>query len=180
MIRLLSILFLLLTNPISSQFRLLEELAIKSISLFPIMKVADLYIQAGMIEYIPLLHPVLEARRVSSPYGYRTDPFTGARKFHSGIDYACDLATTVHAAASGTVVFAGTRKGYGKCIEVRHRYGFSTFYAHLSGYYVTIGTQVRAGKVIGFVGATGRSTGYHLHYEVRKNNRVIKPLFIGL
>lgn len=164
----------------SVPLQLLEELAVKSRSLSPIMEVADLYLTAGLLEYLPLSLPVREARRISSSYGMRKDPITGRHKFHSGIDYACDLATAVYASAAGTVVFVGNRGGYGKCIELRHRYGFSTIYAHLSGYYVSPGMNVPAGKVIGFVGTTGRSTGYHLHYEVRKNNRVIKPLFINM
>lgn len=156
---------------------LLEELAIKSKSLFPIIEVVDMYESAGMLNYIPVRLPVRDIHRISSPYGFRTDPFTGKRKYHSGIDYVCELATTVHATADGTVSFVGNKGGYGKCVEIRHRYGFSTIYAHLSGYYVHSGMSVTVGKIIGFVGTTGRSTGYHLHYEVRKNNRVVKPLF---
>lgn len=159
---------------------LLEELAMKSTSLFPIIEVIDLYFEAGMDSDIPIRYPIKESRRVSSSYGYRSDPFTGRRKFHSGIDYACNLATTVHATATGDVVYAGRRGGYGKCIEIRHKYGFSTVYGHLSEYYIKVGMRVHAGQVIGFVGTTGRSTGYHLHYEVRKSNRVVEPLFIKL
>ena len=139
--------------------------------------VADLYFSAGILDYLPLRIPVVGGR-VSSPYGYRKDPLTGKGRFHAGLDYACELATTVHASAAGVVCFVGHRGGYGKCVEVKHRYGFSSIYAHLSGYYVRPGESIPAGKIIGFVGTTGRSTGYHLHYEVRKNNRVIKPLFI--
>lgn len=175
MIKLILILFVYGSVPVS----LLEELAIGANSLSPILQVADLYQSAGMLNYLPLQLPVRAARRISSPYGLRQDPFTGKRKYHSGIDYACELATTVHATADGTVTFIGNRCGYGKCIEISHRYGFSSIYAHLSGYYVGKGTFVPAGKVIGFVGSTGRSTGYHLHYEVRKNGRVVKPLFIN-
>jgi len=142
------------------------------------MKVVDLYIRAGMYEDLPIQKPIREYRRISSPYGWRKDPFTGQRKFHSGIDYACELATTVHATAAGIVIYVGPKGGYGKCIIIKHKYGFSTLYAHLSGYYVSRGMMVQAGKVVGFVGSTGRSTGNHLHYEVRKNNKVIKPLFI--
>lgn len=175
MIKLILILFLYGSIPVS----LLEELAVKSKSLSPILEVADMYLSAGMLDDLPLQLPIREARRISSPYGYRKDPFTGKGKFHSGIDYACDLATTVHAAGNGIVSFVGKRGGYGKCVEIRHRYGFSTIYAHLSGYYVQPGQQVIAGKVIGFVGTTGRSTGYHLHYEVRKHNRIVKPMFMN-
>lgn len=174
MIKLLAILMLLSGSvPVS----LLEELAIKSRTLAPIVEVADPYFSAGILDYLPLRIPVVGGR-VSSPYGYRKDPLTGKGRFHAGLDYACELATTVHASAAGVVCFVGHRGGYGKCVEVKHRYGFSSIYAHLSGYYVRTGESIPAGKIIGFVGTTGRSTGYHLHYEVRKNNRVIKPLFI--
>ena len=176
MIKLILILFIYGSVPVS----LLEELAEDAKSLSPILKVADLYLSAGMLDDLPLQLPIREARRISSPYGYRKDPFTGQRKYHSGIDYACDLATTVHATAGGTITFVGNRGGYGKCVEINHRYGFSTIYAHLSGYYVGEGAYVPAGKVIGFVGSTGRSTGCHLHYEVRKNGRIVKPLFLSL
>lgn len=175
MIKLVLILFIYSSVPVS----LLEELAVRSNSLSPILEMADLYLAAGILDYLPLRQPVREARRISSPYGLRQDPFTGKRKYHSGIDYACELATAVHATAGGTITFVGSRGGYGKCIEISHRYGFSSVYAHLSGYYVVKGTYVPAGKVIGFVGSTGRSTGYHLHYEVRKNGRIVKPLFIN-
>lgn len=178
MVKLLS-LILLLSGLGTSRTTLLEELAQKSTSLFPIMEVVDLYRDAGLINALPLKQPVRKVRRVSSPYGYRRDPFTGKKKFHSGIDYACDLATEVYATADGVVSFVGMRGGYGKCVEIRHRYGFSTIYAHLSEYYVRKGAAVRAGKIIGFVGTTGRSTGYHLHYEVRKRNQVVKPLFVN-
>lgn len=175
MSKLLLILFIYGSVPVS----LLEKLAVKSTTLSPILEVVDIYAAAGLLDYLPIRLPVQEVRRISSPYGYRKDPFTNKSKFHSGIDYACDLATTVHATADGTVCFVGRRGGYGQCIEIRHRYGFSTIYAHLSRYYVHTGMIVPAGKVIGFVGKTGRSTGYHLHYEVRKNNQVVKPLFIN-
>ncbi|NDV83442.1 M23 family metallopeptidase [Bacteroides sp. 51] len=166
----------------SSSESLLKELANKSTSLFPIMEVIDLYLASpsGMIRDVPVHQPIHDNRRISSPYGQRKDPFTGETKFHSGIDYACDLATTVHATANGIVTYAGTKGGYGKCVIVKHRFGFTTMYAHLSEYYVKSGTVVNLGKVIGFVGSTGRSTGSHLHYEVRKNNHVIEPLFIWL
>lgn len=175
MVKLLSALFIALC-PVPSY--LLEELATKATSLFPIIEVADLYCEAGMIDELPVRLPVLERRRISSDYGNRIDPFTGERKYHSGIDYACELATAVHATAAGEIIYVGNRGGYGKCIEIRHRYGFRTIYAHLSEYYVRKGIMVTSGQVIGFVGTTGRSTGYHLHYEVRKNNKVIKPLFL--
>ena len=104
---------------------------------------------------------------------------TGKHSFHSGIDMAVELAAPVHATASGTVVFAGRKGGYGRCVIIRHSYGFETLYAHLAAYYTTEGKKLGKGAVIGFVGSTGRSTGYHLHYEIRKNGRTIKPYWYG-
>lgn len=158
---------------------LLEELATKATTLSPIIKVIDLYVANGMVDDIPLMYPLKEKHHISSGFGFRIDPFTKKRKFHSGIDYACELATTVHATASGHVTFLGNRGGYGKCITITHRYGFTSIYGHLSEYYVRSGAFVKTGQVIGFVGTTGRSTGYHLHYEVRKNSKVINPIFIN-
>lgn len=109
MIKLLAILMLLSGSvPVS----LLEELAIKSRTLAPIVEVADLYFSAGILDYLPLRIPVVGGR-VSSPYGYRKDPLTGKGRFHAGLDYACELATTVHASAAGVVCFVGHRGGYG-------------------------------------------------------------------
>lgn len=109
MVKLLVILMLLSGHvPVS----LLEELAIKSRTLAPIAEVADLYLSAGMLGYLPLRMPV-PGGRVSSSYGYRKDPLTGKGRFHAGIDYACELATAVHASAAGTVCFVGYRGGYG-------------------------------------------------------------------
>ena len=144
MIKLLAILMLLSGSvPVS----LLEELAIKSRTLAPIVEVADLYFSAGILDYLPLRIPVVGGR-VSSPYGYRKDPLTGKGRFHAGLDYACELATTVHASAAGVVCFVGHRGGYGKCVEVKHRYGFSSIYAHLSGYYVRTGESIRVSSTL--------------------------------
>lgn len=118
MIKLILILFIYGSVPVS----LLEELAEDAKSLSPILKVADLYLSAGMLDDLPLQLPIREARRISSPYGYRKDPFTGQRKYHSGIDYACDLATTVHATRLAVrSLLLGNRGGYGKCVEINHR-----------------------------------------------------------
>lgn len=158
---------------------LLEELARTSHDLSPILKVSHLYQSAGMLSFFPVFSPVDESSdcRISSSYGYRLDPFSCQRKFHSGIDYACALATAVRASGAGRISFVGYRGGYGKCVEIIHSYGFTSLYGHLSAYYVTSGEYVPVGKVIGFVGSTGRSTGCHLHYEVRKDGKPIPPLF---
>lgn len=101
--------------------------------------------------------------------------YTGQRRFHSGVDIAAELASTVHAAADGKVIYSGRKGGYGYCVMIRHAYGFVTLYGHLSACYVPEGEEVRSGKVIGFIGSSGKSTGNHLHYEVRKYGRPVRP-----
>ena len=91
------------------------------------------------------------------------------------MDIAAELASTVHAAADGKVIYSGRKGGYGYCVMIRHAYGFVTLYGHLSACYVPEGEEVRSGKVIGFIGSSGKSTGNHLHYEVRKNGRPVRP-----
>lgn len=127
--------------------------------------------------YIPHLHPLGEqSYRVSSAFGDRIDPINGSKRFHAGIDLASKYACKVYATASGKVIFSGERGGYGKCIILQHKYGFTSYYAHLTHLYVKSKSNISAGDVIGFVGSTGRSTGNHLHYEVRKNGRAINPI----
>lgn len=139
----------------------------------------DILYRYGVADRLPLSCPLKDKFRISSPYGGRIHPITGKHSFHSGIDMAVELAAPVHATASGTVVFAGRKGGYGRCVIIRHSYGFETLYAHLAAYYTTEGKKLGKGAVIGFVGSTGRSTGYHLHYEIRKNGRTIKPYWYG-
>lgn len=115
---------------------------------------------------LPLGAPV-EKVRVTSNYGTRTDPFTGEQKKHRGIDFAGKIGTELMAPAPGRVVSAGERVGYGTTVEIDHGLGFTTLYAHLSQINVARGDWVRPGTVIGLAGSTGRSTGPHLHYEIR-------------
>ncbi len=115
---------------------------------------------------LPLGAPV-EKVRVTSNVGTREDPFTGEPKRHRGIDFAGTIGTELMAVAPGRVVSAGERVGYGTTVEIDHGLGFTTLYAHLSQILVTRGDWVRPGTVIGLAGSTGRSTGPHLHYEIR-------------
>lgn len=115
---------------------------------------------------IPLGAPV-EKARVTSNFGMREDPFTGEQKRHRGIDFAGKIGTELMAVAPGRVVSAGERVGYGTTVEIDHGLGFTTLYAHLSQVMVARGDWVRPGTVIGLAGSTGRSTGPHLHYEIR-------------
>jgi murein DD-endopeptidase MepM/ murein hydrolase activator NlpD len=112
---------------------------------------------------------------LSSSYGYRHDPFTGASAMHSGLDFPGPLGTPILAAAPGKVVFVGRRSGYGNVVEVDHGQGILTRYAQLSGFTTGVGTQVAAGQQIAKMGSTGRSTGSHLHFEVRLNGVAVNP-----
>lgn len=112
---------------------------------------------------------------LSSSYGYRRDPFTGASAMHAGLDFPGPLGTPILAAAPGKVVFVGRRSGYGNVVEVDHGQGIMTRYAHLSGFSTKVGAQVTAGQQIAKMGSTGRSTGSHLHFEVRLNGVAVNP-----
>jgi murein DD-endopeptidase MepM/ murein hydrolase activator NlpD len=121
----------------------------------------------------PSLWPV--EGRLTSSFGERVDPFNGEGAFHSGIDISVPYGTPVHAAADGVVTFAEVMNGYGNLISVEHGHGLSTRYGHLSAFAVTAGEHVHRGQVIGYVGATGRATSPHLHYEVRIQDTPVNP-----
>ncbi len=112
---------------------------------------------------------------MSSGFGYRSDPFSGAGAMHAGLDFRGPIGTPILAAAPGRVTFVGTKSGYGNVIEVDHGQSIMTRYAHLSGYTTKVGDQVAAGEQIGKMGSTGRSTGSHLHFEVRLNGVAVNP-----
>ncbi len=123
---------------------------------------------------IPSINPV-ETMRLTSLFGYRTDPFQGRRKKHKGIDIAGPVGTPIYATADGTVGRAQWLSGYGKYIEIDHGNAIQTRYGHLSAMNVYSGQRVRKGDLIGFMGSTGRSTGSHLHYEVRIAGEPVNP-----
>lgn len=123
---------------------------------------------------IPQVSPAHVAY-VSSSYGYRSDPFTGGAAFHAGLDFPGPMGSPIYAAAKGRVTFVGQKSGYGNCIEVTHGNGLMTRYGHLSGFRTRVGQEVDAGALIGAMGSTGRSTGPHLHFEVRVNDRPVNP-----
>jgi murein DD-endopeptidase MepM/ murein hydrolase activator NlpD len=121
----------------------------------------------------PSLWPV--DGRLMGAFGMRMDPFTGEGAFHKGVDLSAPVGTPVHVTADGIVEFADVESGYGKLIIVQHGNGIETYYAHLSKYYVHVGQEVRRGELIGAVGATGRVTAPHLHYEVRIGGGPVNP-----
>ncbi len=121
----------------------------------------------------PSIWPVRGA--VTAGFGQRMDPFTGEGEFHAGIDIAAPPGTKVIAAADGILFHAGPDAAYGNEILIDHGYGITTKYGHLSKTYVVIGQEVKRGQVIGAVGMTGRTTGPHLHYEVRIHDAPVNP-----
>lgn len=112
---------------------------------------------------------------ISSSYGFRRDPFTGRGAMHSGLDFKGAMGAPIYAAARGTVTFVGRKAGYGNVVEVSHGNGMMTRYAHMSRFATRVGASVGAGAIIGAIGSTGRSTGPHLHFEVRLHDRAIDP-----
>ncbi|WP_460207184.1 murein hydrolase activator EnvC family protein [Scytonema sp. NUACC21] len=112
----------------------------------------------------------------SSPFGWRVHPVLGYRRFHAGLDFAASYGSTIRAADSGTVIFAGWYGGYGKAVIVNHGKGITTLYGHSSELYVSEGQTVERGQAIAAVGSTGLSTGPHLHFEVRRNGTPVDPL----
>ena len=125
-------------------------------------------------ERLPLAKP-LTGGTVSSTFGVRTDPFLGRSALHTGIDFVAHSGTPAHATAAGRVVHAEQSGGYGMMVEIEHGDGMTTRYAHLSEIDVTVGDHVDVGAMVGLVGSTGRSTGPHLHYEVRRAGTAIDP-----
>ena len=128
-----------------------------------------------LTEMLPLGAPV-EKKVITSPYGTRADPFTGEKKQHKGIDFSGKIGTELYAVAPGRVISAGERHGYGTTVEIDHGLGFTTLYAHLSKIMVSRGDGVRPGTVIGLGGSSGRSTGPHLHYEIRYKGNPFNPI----
>ena len=113
---------------------------------------------------------------LTGTFGGRSDPFTGEPGFHQGIDISTEKGNPIYATADGTVEAAAYTGDYGNLIQIRHGFGLTTRYGHLSGFAVKPGQTVSRGDVIGYIGSTGRSTGAHLHYEILANGKLINPL----
>lgn len=126
------------------------------------------------LESIPQVMPA-DINSISSGFGYRRDPFNGSAAMHSGLDFRAPHGSPIHAAADGRVSFVGVKPGYGNVVEISHGSGMVTRYAHMSRFHARTGTRVEAGDLIGAIGSTGRSTGPHLHFEVRINGRAVNP-----
>jgi len=133
-----------------------------------------------MLASIPAIQPVnnKDIKRIGSYFGYRMDPFYKVKKFHEGVDFTAPVGTEIYATGNGKVTKAGRNQGgYGNMIVIDHDYSYETVYAHLSKLKVREGELVKRGQVIGYVGNTGKSTAPHLHYEVRKSNRAVNPIY---
>ncbi len=129
-----------------------------------------------IMKAIPSIWPIFaNAGIFASAFGMRLDPFTRTPSFHTGVDILAMPGRPIIASADGTVIAAEFHPGNGNYVNVKHRFGYNTVYCHMQKYVVEAGTLVKKGQVIGYVGTTGRSTGYHLHYEVRLNNNPINP-----
>ena len=127
-------------------------------------------------EKAPFANPVKSAFRFTSQFGYRRDPKTGGRRMHSGVDFAAGMGTPLYATADGVVTHAGWQSGYGRLVKIQHEFGIETRYAHLSQLRVKVGQRVSRGQRIGDMGASGRVTGVHLHYEVRVGGKAVNPM----
>ena len=127
-----------------------------------------------MYRHIPSISPV--KGYIGSKYGYRTDPIDGKRRMHSGLDFPVNLNTDVVATGDGVVTKAQYDSGWGRYIKIDHGYGYETVYAHLWKIDVKKGQKVKRGDKIGKSGNSGRAAGFHLHYEVHKNNKTVDPL----
>lgn len=126
------------------------------------------------IEGIPQVVPARNVQ-ISSGFGYRSDPFRRTAAMHAGLDFKGRIGTPILAAAKGVVTFVGWKAGYGRAVEITHASGLMTRYAHMSRWTAKVGDRVNAGSTIGAIGNSGRSTGPHLHFEVRINNQAVNP-----
>jgi len=156
---------------------LTKQIVVQSKSLDEIAALAEE--KEKLLTSIPAIQPVKneDLTRMASGFGYRTDPFTKARKKHWGMDFTAPRGTPVYASGDGKVIRAdNTSSGYGRHIRIDHGYGYISLYAHLYKYNVRRGNKVKRGDIIGFVGSTGRSEAPHLHYEVFKDKERINPI----
>lgn len=154
-----------------------KQMAIQSKSLDEITDLAAE--KEKLLMAIPAIQPVRneDLKHMASGYGWRTDPFTKARKMHRGMDFSAKKGTPIYATGDGKIIRADNNSsGYGKHIRIDHGYGYKTLYGHMSEYNVKKGQKVKRGDLIGFVGSTGRSEAPHIHYEVWKDDDRINPI----
>jgi murein DD-endopeptidase MepM/ murein hydrolase activator NlpD len=129
--------------------------------------------QLSSLGIVPTLWPVVG--EITGHFGERLDPFSGEGAFHAGMDIASHYGDAIHATADGVVAVMDQRAGYGRLVVIDHGFGVTTWYGHLSGFATHVGTHVKRGDIVGYEGQSGRSTGPHLHYEVRIYNTPVNP-----
>lgn len=157
--------------------QLSRELYVQSKSFDDVYKLAKN--KEKMLASIPGIQPVsnTDLKRIASGFGYRTHPIYKTLRMHEGIDFSAPVGTPIYATGDGKVErLNDNMSGYGNVVLINHGFGYETLYAHMSKIIVKPGQEVKRGEIIGYVGNTGRSTGPHLHYEVRKNDKPINPV----
>jgi murein DD-endopeptidase MepM/ murein hydrolase activator NlpD len=157
--------------------RLSRELYIQSTSFDEVYRLAKN--KAKMLASIPAIQPISNKslKRIASGFGYRIHPIYKTWRMHTGIDFTAPIGTPIYATGDGVVERKkGKMTGYGKVVVIDHGYGYESLYAHMSKIIVKPGEKVKRGQVIGYVGNTGRSTGPHLHYEIKKNGKPVNPV----
>jgi hypothetical protein len=140
------------------------------------LAVAQITQLGTLVRQLPIRHPIAESTPISSRFGPRRDPFTGRSAMHQGIDFRAGRGTPVLAPGAGTIRKAGRQGGYGRMVVIDHGNGLTTRFGHLHKISVSAGDEVKPGDKIGTVGSTGRSTGPHLHYEVRRDGKARNPI----
>lgn len=168
----------LIINTVKKTDELSNKLYVQSKSFDDVFEMARN--KEKMMACIPAIQPISDKykRRISAFYGYRIHPIYKTKIFHEGVDFSAPTGTDVYAAGDGVVVkTTRSNYGYGNIIKIDHGYGYMTVYAHLHKNLVRKGQKVKRGQIIGTVGSTGLSTGPHLHYEVRKNDRRVNPIY---
>lgn len=158
--------------------KLSNKVKIQTVSLIDLVQLAKM--QQALIAGKPSIQPIspVDSFWLSSSFGIRWDPFIRSRRMHQGIDLAGRMGLGIHATGDGLVIEAAlSRQGYGKEVIIDHGFGYSSRYAHLHKIYVEPGEKVKRGQLLGLLGNTGRSTGPHLHYEVRLDGKALNPMY---
>jgi murein DD-endopeptidase MepM/ murein hydrolase activator NlpD len=156
-----------------TEFAVLERNA-TAIGLGNGLRLASVGRSALSESFTPTLWPV--AGQVTSYFGDRLNPFSGEGEFHTGVDISTRYGETVRATADGVVIQADVHAGYGRLLVIDHGFGVTTYYGHLASFAVSVGMYLHQGDAIGYVGVSGRTTGPHLHYEVRLNDMPVNPM----
>jgi murein DD-endopeptidase MepM/ murein hydrolase activator NlpD len=138
-------------------------------------QIGELNLYRIAAEKLPIYSPIHASHRFTSGFGYRKDPKTKKKTMHHGVDFAAPKGTLIYSTGDGIVTHAGWKGSYGLLVTIKHAFGFQTRYAHNSRIFVKVGNRVSRGDKISAMGSTGRSTGTHLHYEVRRNNKPLNP-----